>query len=152
MTAILEALEIWKLHAILREGRKNVVYLDNLGYETGGIGHLLTAEDKKKYHLGSVISDIQIDIWFEQDTEKALKKALKQWKEINILTPRFLAALISVNFQLGDFSVKFKNSYQLLKQRKFDQVIANLKSSLWARQTPVRVKDFIAAIEELKGK
>lgn len=147
MTAILEAMELWKLRAILREGRKNVVYLDSLGKPTVGIGHLVKPEDR--LHVGSRISDIQIDIFFEQDSAKALETSLKHWKAINILTPEFLAALISVNFQLGDFSVKFKNSYQLLKEHKFDQAIANIRQSLWAKQTPKRTQDFISAIEKI---
>jgi len=150
MTAIQEARDIWKRHAVLREGRKNVVYLDSVGRETVGIGHLVRPRDK--LHLGQHISDIQVDIFFEQDTAQALATSLIQWKAINKLTPQFLAALISVNFQLGDFSVKFKNSFKLLREHKFDQAIANIKASLWAKQTPTRVKDFISAIETLKGK
>lgn len=148
MTAILEARKIWKDHAVLREGKKNTVYRDSLGKLTVGIGHLCCPEDRLS--LGDRISDIQVDIYFVQDTDKALDKALRQWKEINKLTPAFLAALISVNFQLGDFAQKFKNSYRLLVEHKFDQAISNLRESLWAKQTPVRVRDFIEAIEALK--
>lgn len=141
-----EAKRIWKPHAILREGRKNVVYKDSLGKLTGGIGHLIT---DGTWGLGEPIPDALIDRWFKEDTEKALQTSLRQWREINKLTPQFLAALISVNFQLGDFSKKFKNSYRLLVEHKFDQAIANIRASLWARQTPVRVKDFITAIEQV---
>jgi GH24 family phage-related lysozyme (muramidase) len=148
MTAIEEAKKIWKEHAILREGKKNTVYRDTLGKPTVGIGHLVKPDDR--LHVGDRISDIQVDIYFVQDTEDALKKALKQWKEINKLTPAFLAALISVNFQLGDFTQKFKNSYRLLVEHKFDQAISNIRASLWAKQTPVRVNDFVSAIESLK--
>ena len=35
-------------HIKLREGYKSVVYLDTLGKPTGGIGHLLSSEEKKK--------------------------------------------------------------------------------------------------------
>jgi len=145
-----EAMKIWKAHAIQREGRRNKVYLDSLKKPTVGIGHLVKPEDKLK--LGDIISDIQIDIFFNKDSDKALNTSYKQWKEINILTPEWLAALISVNFQLGDFSVKFKNSYKLLVRHEFDKVIQNLQNSLWAKQTPLRVADFIEAIEVLKAR
>ena len=39
-------------HIKLREGYKNVVYLDTLGKPTGGIGHLLLPEEKKLYPVG----------------------------------------------------------------------------------------------------
>lgn len=148
MTAIEEARRIWKDQAIKREGKENTAYLDNLGKLTVGIGHLCQPEDRLQ--VGSRISDIQVDIYFVQDTEKAMEKALVQWQEIGIRTAEFLAALISVNFQLGDFAHKFPNSYKLLAGHKFDQAIANLKASAWARQTPERVKDFVKVIEALK--
>jgi GH24 family phage-related lysozyme (muramidase) len=145
-----QAMDIWHLHALLREGRKGKVYLDSLGKPTGGIGHLLKHDEIKKYPVGTILSDALIEKWFVDDSQKALETSLKHWAEIGKLTAPFLAALISVNFQLGDFSVKFKNSYKLLKEHKFDQAIVNIKGSLWARQTPVRVKDFVTAIEKIK--
>lgn len=139
------ALEIWKQHAILREGKRNVVYYDSEGKPTVGIGHLVVQKDHLR--IGDSISEEEIDGFFKQDSDQALKTSLNQWEEIGILTAEFLAALISVNFQLGNFAKKFPNSYKFLVQHKFDQAIANIKSSLWARQTPVRANDFIEAIE-----
>lgn len=147
-----KALQIWKEHALLREGLRNVVYKDSLGKLTVGIGHLVLPRDKLS--AGDVISAFEIDRFFEQDTKQALRASLKQWVEIGALTPEFLAALISVNFQLGDFSIKFPNTYELLKLHKFDQVIQNLRHSnkgkTWFDQTPVRVEDFITAIKGVK--
>lgn len=145
-----EALKIWKGHAILREGIRNRVYLDSLGKPTVGIGHLVTKADNLR--IGDNISNQRIDELFRKDTEKSLKTSINQCDILNIQDAAFLAALISVNFQLGDFSSVFKNSFKLLKERQFDQVIQNLRKSLWMKQTPVRVNDFIKAIEILKEK
>lgn len=143
-------LDIWHKHALKREGKVLKVYKDSLGHWTGGIGHLLTPEDKKIYKLGDPISEEQSDIWFYEDTKKAEKISLKQAKEICIEYPWFIAALISVNFQLGNFATKFKTSYAALKRHEFDAVIENLRRSLWYKQTPVRVNDFIDAIEKAR--
>lgn len=142
-------MDIWRKHAIEREGYRRRVYLDSLGKPSIGIGHLVLPGDHIK--LDEQISKERVEELFVRDTQKALAKSVKQMEEIGVKTPEFLAALISVNFQLGDFSVKFKNSYQLLKEGKYDEVINNLRGSIWMRQTPVRVKDFIKAIEAIKG-
>ncbi len=149
MTPVEDALTIWKKKAIEVEGCKNVVYLDTLGRETVGIGHLCTPSDGLK--LGDQISAQRINQLFIQDTKAALETALKQFYAIGIETAEWLAALINVNFQLGDFSKKFPNSYTMLVNHLFDKVISNIENSLWMRQTPIRANDFIKAIRELKG-
>ena len=58
--------------------------------------------------------------------------------------------LISVNFQLGDFKKKFPTTFNLLKTKKYVEAVDALNKSLWNKQTPVRVKDFVDAIKSLK--
>ena len=143
--------KIWKKHALLREGKVYFVYLDSLDKLTGGIGHLLTKSEKKKYKLGDKISQEQIDIWFEKDSERATDKAIEQAQEIGIESDWFIASLISVNFQLGDFKKKFKGSYPAIVRGDYDHAIKNLRRSKWYRQTPVRVEDFIETLERAKS-
>ncbi len=146
MSLVTQARAIWEPHAILREGKKYKVYKDSLGFLTGGIGHLIK---QPGFKLGDPLSEAQIMAWFESDTDIALHTSLRHWEEIGEKTAPFLAALISVNFQLGDFSQKFKNSYKLLVDGKYDTAIGNIKTSLWMKQTPVRANDFIQAIKEI---
>jgi GH24 family phage-related lysozyme (muramidase) len=141
------AKSIWRKHAMLREGLRLTVYRDTRDLPTVGIGHLVRPQDNLR--VGQKISRERVEELFEQDSSAALRTSIRHWHDINHLTPEFLAALVSVNFQLGDFSQKFKNSYALLKERKIDMVINNLRGSLWFRQTPVRVEDFIKAIKEI---
>lgn len=145
-----KAMDIWREHAILREGKRNSPYKDSLGKWTVGIGHLILPSDN--IALDSCLSDDYVYKLFEQDSQKALKISLVQQKELArknpaVNTPEFLAALISVNFQLGDWSSVFYSSYPLLLDGHYGDVIARLKSSKWYSQTPVRVNDFIEAIE-----
>lgn len=131
-----------------REGVKNTVYKDTKGLPTAGIGHLLTDAEKKKYPVGTTIPKAQIDKWYEQDTRKSKNAAKMQAKEIG--EPRLEEALIHVNFQLGtQWKKKFKETYPLLKQKKYTQAINNLKKSAWMEQTPKRVNDFIAEIRKV---
>lgn len=149
--AIENALIKWEGHAILREGYRREVYKDSLGKLTVGIGHLITPLDGLK--AGDEISDARIMDLFRKDTDAALKTSLKQiyelgkFKDPNKYDADFLAALISANYQLGDWSKKFYNTYPKLVQGRWCAVIAALKKSAWAKQTPVRVEDFCKAIE-----
>lgn len=149
MTLVEDALAIWKKKAIEVEGCKTVVYLDSIGKPTVGIGHLCTPSDGLK--LGDQISAQRIDQLFTQDTKTALETALKQFYAIGIETAEWLAALINVNFQLGDFSRKFPNSYKLLIKKDYDRALENIQGSMWFRQTPIRAADFMDAVRELKG-
>lgn len=144
-----QAMKLWEPHAVLREGFRDRVYLDSLGFPTAGIGHLLTTAEKLKYKVGDKIPQKILDDWFEQDSQTALRTSIRQCIDLGrIKNPDWLMSLISVNFQLGDFSRKFKRSYALLKKNEYWRVINNLQVSLWHRQTPVRVMDFVKAIEK----
>lgn len=133
-------------HLILREGVRNVVYKDSLGKPTGGVGHLILPSDNLS--VGDTISTDTVERWLKEDSETAFQAALKQAKEIGIETDDFIIALTSVNFQLGSGWVrKFKTSYPNLVKGNWKKAIVGFKGSLWNKQTPVRVKDFVEAIE-----
>lgn len=143
--------KLWRKHAISREGLKAVVYKDSLGKPTAGIGHLLTKTDValSKLKVGDKVSKEQIEKWFVLDTAFAREAAQKQAKEIGIEEDWFIVALISVNFQLGaGWIKKFKTTYPAIVNHEFEKAIKNLRKSKWYRQTPVRVNDFIKALQK----
>lgn len=140
----------WYKHAILREGEVLKVYKDSLGKPTGGIGHLILPEDNLK--VGDKISKELSMEWFKKDSAKARAAAEKQAKEIGAHQyDWFIVALISVNFQLGtQWRNKFKNTWDMIAFGDYDGAIKALRKSLWYKQTPVRVEDFINALEKLR--
>lgn len=161
--------EDFKKHIILREGEvrvnmnhvkrrqysiddigKHIVYEDSLGKPTVGWGHLVLKKDNLK--VGDLIDDQRAEEFFKKDSAKALRAAYKQAKELGHGQNKdFIVVLGSVNYQLGTAWPKtFKNTYKALKEKKYDSAILKLRASLWNRQTPVRVQDFIEAIEKLK--
>lgn len=149
---IARALQIWEIHSIAREGKRAIVYLDSEGKATVGIGHLVLPKDNLK--VGDRIDDARISKLFREDTDIALKPSLRQIEELSQYNPRcmnadFLAALISANFQLGDWSKVYYNTYPMLVKGQWREVIQSLKSQKWAKQTPIRVKDFTDAIERV---
>ena len=73
----------------------------------------------------------------------------------------FKIALISVNYQLGtSWHNKFPATWSCLKNKQYDAAIQEIlykdppdkEPSSWKEQTPVRVEDFVEAIELLKEK
>ena len=134
-------------HLIEREGCREVVYRDTLGHPTVGVGHLVTATDSLR--VGDKISIERTQEFLEIDTEKAFLAAKEQASEIGIETEDFVLALTSVNFQLGTrWHHEFYDSYPLLVSGDWRTAIRKLNNTLWAKQTPVRVKDFVRAIEK----
>ena len=142
-----DPLSIAKANLVQVEGNKNYAYIDSQGILTGGIGHKITASDG--YTLNQAIPQNVVDAWFSSDTSKAYSAALSQSSELGRSgDANFVAALISVNFQLGvNWKNKFANTYNLLKKGNWQQAIQNLYKSAWYSQTPARVQQFASAIQ-----
>lgn len=146
-------------HIKLREGYKQSVYLDILGKATCGIGHLLTKQEKEKYPVKSLVPKAVIDNWFKNDIKTAIDASNVQMKSLKLIDEDFKIALISVNYQLGtSWHKKFPATWKLLKAKHYDDAIKELlyknppemDPSTWKEQTPVRVEDFVEAIEKIK--
>jgi len=131
-----------------QEGLKLEVYADTLGNPTVGYGHLVLAGDGLK--LGDEITQDQADNFLIKDYNKAFSAAVTQATELNKLDAEFIAALASVNYQLGTgWRSKFPNTWGMLKAGDAASAIQNLKVSKWNEQTPVRVSAFVGAIQNI---
>ena len=145
-------------HLELREGNIDHVYLDTLGKPTCGVGHLLTKEECKLYKVYENVDKQIRDKWLEEDAQKAWDAAVQQLQDLNIADLEFIIALGSVNFQLGTrWMDKFPSAYKALSSKDYDEAIKQVSTgsgkngqSKWKEQTPVRVKDFVEAIDKLK--
>lgn len=134
-----------------REGRRNDVYRDSLGKLTVGIGHLVVANDNLKF--GDRISDDQVTSLFEKDSAPAMRAARAQALEASITDSAFIPYLASVNFQLGvRWTDTFPHTWNMIVDGKYADAAEALEGTLWAKQTPVRVKDFQNALRRLPPK
>ena len=144
-------------HLELREGNEDCVYLDSLGKSTCGVGHLLTEIERQFYQVGNKLSKKQRDSWLEQDAAKAWEAAAQQMQDLDIEDTDFIVALGSVNFQLGTrWMNKFPSAYKALASKDYAEAIRQVSTgsgkdgqSKWKEQTPVRVEDFVLAIDKL---
>jgi GH24 family phage-related lysozyme (muramidase) len=145
-------------HMRSREGVKYESYNDSLNKPTGGIGHLLTKEEKVKYPVGTDIPKTVVDAWYKEDIKKSREAATKQADAVPNSTGKFEEALVSMNFQLGtEWTEKFPTAWKHMKAGNYTDAADELRytkkgsgvSSDWYKQTPKRVEDAIKALEAL---
>jgi GH24 family phage-related lysozyme (muramidase) len=140
-----------------REGFRNRVYKDHLGFLTGGVGHKLVGDELKQYKEGDLIPQEITDNWLIKDAQSAYDAAVSQATDLGLSgNYDFIDALTSVNFQLGnswwDSSVNpnaHRNTWSLLEKGEYLKAAEEVKNSTWFKQTPVRVNDFSNAIAGL---
>jgi lysozyme len=115
------------------EGMVRHAYQDHLGYWTIGIGRLIDkrkgggiAEHEAAYLLKSDIAKVQLQ----------LDQNLPWWRDLDPVRQR---ALQNMAFQLGLTGLlKFRNSLAAIKAGEWERAVANLRRSLWVKQTPAR--------------
>lgn len=124
------------------EGRVLHAYQDHLGYWTIGIGRLI---DKRK---GGGISNAEADHLKMNDVAKVrgqLDQKLPWWRGLDPVRQR---ALQNMCFQLGISGLLgFRATLAALEARDYARAAANMRRSLWARQTPARAERVIQMIE-----
>lgn len=126
----------------MREGLVLRWYLDSLGKPTAGYGHLQRPGEEKL-----LVTTALADAWFEVDITGAEDAADKQADQLPFVTRELLNVLVSVNYQLGTaWTSKFKNTWALMVAGNFGKAAYEAENSLWAKQTPVRVRDFQRAL------
>jgi GH24 family phage-related lysozyme (muramidase) len=126
------------------EGYLGKVYIDSLGKQTIGYGHLLTEEDD---FVEGIIYDKEIlENLFEKDFAKAVKGA----NELLIgytVAPLVREVIIEMVFQLGKNGVsKFKNMFAALKELDYIRAAAEMINSNWYRQTPSRCEELASLV------
>lgn len=94
-----------------------------------------------------VVTKAQADAWFEGDIGDADEAAVRQADQLPFVTQDLIDKLVSVNFQLGtSWNTKFRVTWRLMTEGKFAEAAREAENSTWAKQTPVRVRDFQEAL------
>ena len=119
---------------------------------------MLTEDECSLYYIDQVVDKEIRDQWLQEDAAKAWEAAAQQIEDLGIEDAEFIIVLGSVNFQLGTrWMDKFPSAYKALKNKDYDEAIRQVSTgsgkdgqSKWKEQTPVRVEDFVTAIDKLK--
>lgn len=118
-------------------------YQDHLGFWTIGRGILI---DKRK---GGKLLPEEI-AFINQNRLKLLLAGVQSepWYPAVANDPVRLAGILNMQFQLGSGSdEEFVNSFRFIAAKDWTKAAANLRQSLWARQTPARSERVIRMIE-----
>ena len=126
------------------EGVKYEIYNDHLGYKTFGVGHLVRATDpENEMAVGTKVSKMRVAECFEADLYVAINDMEKFTEGMNV-DDNVKECVTEMVFQLGLPRLnKFKKFKQALLDGDIETAQAEMKDSLWYRQTTNRAERLI---------
>ena len=130
---------------MFEEGIKYEIYRCSEGYPTAGIGHLITEWDEDYFDkpVGTKVSKEQVAKWFEADLGVAIAD-MNQFTEGMEIDDNIKECVTEMVFQLGLPRLnKFKKFKQALLDGDIETAQAEMKDSLWYRQTTNRAERLI---------
>lgn len=117
---------------IFEEGIRNRIYKDTRGIVTIGIGHNL---------LDNKISDEAIDVIFRDDLNEVTKQLDNEFLWWRKHPEEVQIFMIDFVFNVGINTAKsFKNTMQLIQDKKYKEASELLMKSKYAYQVPNRAK------------
>ena len=129
---------------MFEEGVKYEIYNDHLGYKTFGVGHLVRATDpENEMAVGTKVSKMRVAECFEADLYVAIND-MEKFTEGMEIDDNIKECVTEMVFQLGlpRFN-KFKKFKQALLDGDIKTAQAEMKDSLWYRQTTNRADRLI---------
>lgn len=133
----------------IHEGVKYVSYLDSVNLPTGGIGHLLRANEVPLFPVPTPISESQVSAWFQSDAPISIAGAQRligtdTWGDLTDIRKRACADLC---YNMGENRLsKFKNFIAAMKAGNYDAAGVALKNSVWYTQVGKRGPNIITMI------
>ena len=124
---------------MFEEGVKYEIYNDHLGYKTFGVGHLVRATDpENEMAVGTKVSKMRVAECFEADLYVAIND-MEKFTEGMEIDDNIKECVTEMVFQLGLPRLnKFKKFKQALLDGDIKTAQAEMKDSLWYRQTTNR--------------
>ena len=129
---------------MFEEGVKYEIYNDHLGYKTFGVGHLVRATDpENEMAVGTKVSKMRVAECFEADLFVAIND-MEKFTEGMEIDDNIKECVTEMVFQLGLPRLnKFKKFKQALLDGDIKTAQAEMKDSLWYRQTTNRADRLI---------
>ena len=129
---------------MFEEGVKYEIYNDHLGYKTFGVGHLVRATDpENEMEVGTKVSKMRVAECFEADLYVAIND-MEKFTEGMEIDDNIKECVTEMVFQLGLPRLnKFKNFKQALLDGDIETAQAEMKDSLWYKQTTNRADRLI---------
>ena len=135
------------------------LYYDSLGKLTAGIGDLITSEDEaqKKMNLTKEEAFEQFNKNKQKNISIMKADLERSGVDYDNLPRRVRDAVDEASFQMGTFK-RFPSLKRALSEGDFEEAAVQAMTSngvgtspsSWIKQTPVRVKDFVAGLTDCK--
>ena len=124
------------------EGFRSYVYKDTLGFLTGGYGHAFLE--------GSLISQQVANALFEEDFTQAKQDCVIFCERYNLfLDPARRGVIVNMLFNMGISKLSnFKKFIAALQAKDHKTASAEMRNSLWAKQTKNRAVELAKIMEE----
>jgi lysozyme len=145
-----ELRELIKSDLRRQEGVEYKAYRCSLGHLTIGIGHKITDNDPKSFYSERITNE-EVDRLLEEDLDEAIEDADSFCKgELGELPPTVQRVIVNMHFQMGYGRMSgFSRMRQAVFRWDWRAMIAEMKDSLWYKQTPNRAKEEIGWVKEM---
>lgn len=133
----------------------HVSYRDSKGNPTGGIGHLLTEEERELYPKGTAIPDEIVTQWFNTDMAEADSSLTRILEKKAVRVPDDVySVLLNMAYNLGEEGLLgFTDMWDAIEVGDWQRASAEMKDSKWAKDVgnrAVRLADRMANIKSIR--
>jgi len=134
------------------EGCVYEIYLDHLGYETFGIGHLVTKKDPEYGKpVGTSVSDKRVREAFEADITVTLEDCKKLYEDFDELPEEVQLIIANMLFNMGLPRLsKFRGMKAAVDDRDWDRAADEMVDSLWYNQVKTRADRLVQRMREVE--
>lgn len=134
------------------EGCKYEIYLDHLGLETFGIGHLVTKDDPEYGQpVGTPVSEERVQSVFRRDIAVTSEDCHRLYPDFDKLPEEAQLVIANMMFNLGYPRLsKFTGMKAGIDAQDWDKAAEEMIDSKWFDQVPNRAKRLVARIRSLK--
>ena len=127
------------------EGCVYEVYLDHLGYETFGIGHLIRYhEEEYGWSVGTDVDERRVQEVFEQDVQTVLSDCEKLYDDFYKLPEEAQLIIANMMFNMGYTRLsKFKGMKRGVDSRNWEEAAVEMVDSRWYTQVTNRAERLV---------
>jgi GH24 family phage-related lysozyme (muramidase) len=127
------------------EGVKYEVYKDHLGYDTFGVGHLITAHDPENgWSVGTEVDEDRVIEVFEQDCENVLRDCSILYEDFYDLPEEVQLIIANMMFNMGRSRLsKFKGMKRGVDSLNWNAAADEMVDSNWYNQVTNRANRLV---------
>ena len=133
------------------EGCVYKIYLDHLGYETFGIGHLVKYSDEEYgWSVGTDVDERRVQEVFEEDVQTVLSDCEKLYDGFYDLPDEVQLIIANMMFNLGYTRLsKFRGMKRGVDSRNWEEAADEMVDSRWYTQVTNRAERLVQRMRKV---